>query len=92
MPDIYRAIENIYRSLAPGGTFVVFDLRTIPSGPARILNPLLWRVFYWFANWNRTGNVVESLTAVFKRAEIIETYAASVAYTALATKQPSKDG
>lgn len=90
MPDIHDAVENVYRSLTPSGAFVVFDLRTIPSGPARIVNPLLWRFFYWFANWNPDGDVVESLTAVFERTEIVETYAAGAAYTALSVKQPSK--
>ena len=87
MPAVHKAIENVSRSLAPGGTFVVFDLRTVPSGPGQIVNPLLWRFFYWFANWNPDGNVVESLTTVFEQTEIVETYAAGVAYTVLATKQ-----
>lgn len=89
MPDVRRAIENVYRSLAPGATFVVFDLRPVPSGPARLLNPLLWRFFYWFANWNPGADVVESLAAVFERVETVETYAAGVAYTAVAKKRPS---
>lgn len=89
MPDIHNAIKNVYRSLAPGGTFIVFDLRTVPAGLARIVNPLLWRFFYWFANWNPDGDVVESLTAVFEQVAVIETYAAGAAYTARATKQSS---
>ncbi|WP_222913442.1 class I SAM-dependent methyltransferase [Natrinema sp. SYSU A 869] len=87
MPDIHRAIRNVYRSLASGGTFIIFDLRTIPSGPARILNPLLWRFFYWFANWNPNGDTIDSLTAIFEQVKIVETYAAGAAYTARARKQ-----
>jgi SAM-dependent methyltransferase len=87
MPDVHRAIENVYRSLASGRTFVVFDLRTVPSRPARIVNPLLWRLFYWFANWNPDGNTIDSLTAVFEQVELVETCAAGAAYTARARQQ-----
>jgi ubiquinone/menaquinone biosynthesis C-methylase UbiE len=86
MPDIQGAVENVHRSIASGGTVVVFDLRTVPSGPARVLNPLLWRFFYWFANWNPEGDVIDSLSAVFEDVEILDTYAAGIAYTARATK------
>jgi ubiquinone/menaquinone biosynthesis C-methylase UbiE len=88
MPDVHRAITNVHRSLAPGGTFVVFDLRPVPSGPARLLNPFLWRFFHWFANWNPDGDVVESLAAVFHRVDVVETYAAGAAYIARATRTP----
>lgn len=91
MPDIHRAVENIHRSVAPGGRVVVFDLRTVPSGPARVLNPLLRRFFYWFANWNPDGAVIDSLRAVFDEATIVETYAAGIAYTVCATKQSESD-
>lgn len=89
MPDVHAAVENVYRSLAPGGRFVVFDLRTVPAGPARIVNPLLWRFFYWFANWNPDGDVLESLEGVFDRTDVVERYAAGIAYTALARKAES---
>lgn len=92
MPDVRKAVENVYGSLSAGGAFVVFDLRTIPSGPVRIVNPLLWRFYYWFANWNPDGDVVESLTSVFEQTELVETYAAGAAYTALGKKQPSEIG
>lgn len=87
MPDIRRATETVYRSLAPGGRFVVLALRTIPSGPARILNPLLWRFFRWYANWNPDGDVAGSLAAVFDECEIVDTYLAGSAYTAVCTKR-----
>lgn len=91
MPDIRKAVENIYGSIVAGGTFVVFDLRTVPSGSVRILNPLLWRFFYWFANWNPDGDVIDSLAVVFERVDIVNTYAAGVAYTACVTKQSSNE-
>ncbi len=87
MPDIQGAIKNVYRSLAPGGRFVIFDLRTVPSRPARIVNPLLWRFVYWFANWSLRGDTIDSLTATFERVEVVETYAAGAAYATRGMKQ-----
>lgn len=87
MPDIHRAIRKVYRSLAPGGTFIIFDFRTILSGPARIVNPIRWRFFYWFANWNPNGDTIDSLTDIFEQVEIVETHAAGAAYTNNVMKQ-----
>jgi ubiquinone/menaquinone biosynthesis C-methylase UbiE len=92
MPDVRAAVENVHGSLAPGGQFVVFDLRAVPGGPARVLNPFLRRLLYWFANWNPEGDVPGSLAAVFGDTAVVETYAAGVAYTAFATKQSAIDG
>ena len=86
MPDCKKAAANVYRSLAPGGRFVVFDLRSVPSGPLRILNPLLRGFLYWFANWNAECDVIDSLEDVFERVDVVETYAAGIGYTVLATK------
>jgi len=86
MPDVRAAAENAHRSLAPGGRFVVFDLRPVPTGPLRVLNPVLWRFFRTFANWNPDGDVPAALAAVFDRSEVVDTYAAGVAYTAVADK------
>jgi ubiquinone/menaquinone biosynthesis C-methylase UbiE len=90
MPDVRAAVENVHGSLAPGGQFVVFDLRAVPGGPARVLNPLLRGLLYWLANWNPDGDVPGSLAAVFGESDVVETYAAGVAYAALATKRPSE--
>lgn len=91
MPDVRAAVENVHRSLVPGGSFAVFDLRPIPSGPGRILNPLLWRFFYWFANWNPDGDVRDALAAVFAETTTVETYAAGIAYTTVGVKRPAAD-
>ena len=86
MPGIRRVVENVYTSLSPGGEFVVFDLRPVPSGPLRIVNPL-WRGFlYWFANWNREEDVLDSLEAIFDDVAVLETYMGGMSYTALARK------
>lgn len=83
MPDVHGAVENVHRLLVPGGPFAAVDLRPAPSGPARLLNPLIWRFFRWYANWNPEGDVVESLRTVFEECELVETQFAGVTYTAL---------
>lgn len=87
MPDKRTAIENVYEALADGGRFVVFDVRPIPSGVGRILNPLLRRGLAWYANWNPEGDVHGSLEAVFDETRSIETYFAGAAYSTLAIKR-----
>jgi len=86
MPDVRAAVANVRDALVPGARFVVFDLRAVPSGPARVLNPLLRRFFYWFANWNPEGDVLGSLEGTFGQVEVVEAYALGAAYTAVATR------
>ena len=69
MPDVRRAVENVHRSLRPGARLAVVDVRPIPNGPLRVLNPLIWRFFRWYANWNPDGDVVGSLESVFDRCD-----------------------
>ncbi|RQG94574.1 class I SAM-dependent methyltransferase [Natrarchaeobius chitinivorans] len=88
MPDARRAVENVYRLLAPGGTFVVFDLRRVQTGPARVFNPLLWRFLRWYANWNPENDVLEALRTVSDETDVVETYAAGVGYTVRCRKRP----
>ena len=86
MPDKYRAVSNIYRSLDDDGSLVVFDMRPVPSGPARIVNPVVRWFFEWYANWNPAGNVLEALEECFEECNVVETYFAGIGYTALARK------
>ena len=86
MPDATAAASRVADALVPGGRFVVFDLRCIPSGPLRIVNPLLSWFYRWYANWNADEDVVESLAATFEAVTVEETYAAGAAYRAVATK------
>lgn len=86
MPDPHRAVANVYSSLAPGGTLVVFDVRTVPSGPVRVLNPLLRRFFRWYANWNPDGDVPRAVGAVFDDHDVVETSFAGIGYTMVAHK------
>lgn len=86
MPDKRRAVENVYDALDDDGRFVVFDVRVVPTGPFRLLNPLLRRVLTWYANWNPEGDVETALEAVFDETRTVETYFAGAAYTTLAIK------
>jgi demethylmenaquinone methyltransferase/2-methoxy-6-polyprenyl-1,4-benzoquinol methylase len=83
LPDVERAARNVRRALAPGARFVVFDLRQIPEGPLRVLNPLLVRFFRWYANWNADDDVLAALADVFGDVEVVETYFAGANYTAV---------
>ncbi|WP_254524794.1 class I SAM-dependent methyltransferase [Natrinema caseinilyticum] len=87
MPDVRRATKTVYRSLVPGGRAAVVDVRPVPSGPARVLNPLIWRFFRWYANWNPDGDVTASIAAVFDDFEIVDTALAGTAYAAICTKR-----
>lgn len=86
MPDIAGAVRNVYGSLVPGGRFVVFDLRPVPTGPLRVVNPVLRRALAWMANWNPDGDVLDSLGSTFDAVAVVDTYAAGTAYTAVAER------
>ncbi|ADB61551.1 Methyltransferase type 11 [Haloterrigena turkmenica DSM 5511] len=87
MPDIRRAAETVYRSLVPGGRIAVVDIRSFPSGPARVLNPLVRRFLRWYANWNPDGGVVDALATVFDECEVVDTHMAGTSYTVVCEKR-----
>jgi len=87
MPDKRLVVENVYESLRDGGTFVVFDVRPVPTGPGRLFNPILRRALQWYANWNRFGDVEAAVTDVFDESAVVETYCAGIGYTLVAHKQ-----
>lgn len=86
MPDVAAAARHVHEALVPGSRFVVFDLRTIPSGPLRVVNPLLVYFYRRFANWNPDEDTLDALRRVFDDVDLQRTYAAGTAYTAVATK------
>ena len=86
MPSPERAVERVRDALVPGGRFAVFDIRLVPSGPLRIVNPLLARALHLVANWNADADVPAAAERVFGECEVVETYFAGVNYTAVATR------
>lgn len=91
MPDIEAAARRVRDTLVPGARFVVFDVRCFPSGPLRVLNPLLSRFFQWYANWNAEGDVLAALATAFDDYEVVETYFAGMNYTATTARLPASE-
>ncbi|ELY92333.1 type 11 methyltransferase [Natrialba hulunbeirensis JCM 10989] len=89
MPDAHRTVENIHRLLVPGGQLAVVDVRPTPSGPLRLLNPLIWRFFRWYANWNPANDVPGSLHHTFTECELTETAVGGTAYTMICRRAGS---
>ncbi|WP_121821179.1 class I SAM-dependent methyltransferase [Halostella salina] len=92
MPDARATARNVASLLRPGGRFVVFDLRLIPSGPLRVVNPLLSLCLRLVANWNPENDVPGALRATFDGVEAVRTYGAGTAYTAVATRAEETNG
>lgn len=88
VPDATAAARRAYDALVPGGRLVVFDVRPVQSGPLRAFNPLIWRFFRWYANWNRETDVVAALDEVFDDVTVEETYMGGTSYRAVARKAP----
>lgn len=86
MPDAEAAVRRVYETLVPGSRFVVFDVRCVPSGPLRALNPFISWFYRWYANWNPDVDVPEAVQTVFGAVEVEETYLAGTTFRALATK------
>ena len=82
MPDVRATTANVHRLLEPDAPFVVVDLGPTPNWPVRLLNPLIWRFFRWYANWSPNGDVLESLETVFADCDLLERHLAGVVYTA----------
>lgn len=86
MPDIARAVENVYSALEPGGVIGVLDLQEFRSGPATAVNPLLRGFLRWYANWNADEDVPEVIADVFGDYEQLGTYMCGTVYTLRATR------
>jgi hypothetical protein len=76
----------VYRALVPGGRLVVVDVRPVPAGPARVLNPLLRRFLRWYANWN-DDDVAAALETVFDESDVVDAGMAGTLYTVVCRKR-----
>lgn len=65
MPSAREAIEATYEALRPGGRFVVLESRELDRWPARLLNPLLRRIWAYMFAYQPTQDVFAELHAVF---------------------------
>ncbi|GAB7017169.1 class I SAM-dependent methyltransferase [Halostagnicola bangensis] len=81
MPDIERAVRNVYAGLESGGTIGVLDLQEFQSGPAKALNPLLRRFLRWYANWNTDEHVPQVIADVFGGYDQFSTYMHGTVFT-----------
>lgn len=91
MPDVRAAAAVVRDALVPDGRFVVFDLRVVPSGPLKVVNPLLSVFFRWFANWNADESVLDALEETFGAVAVVESYWTGVNYVAIAEKSGRGD-
>jgi len=87
MPSPEAAVERIWEALRPGSRLVVFDVRTFPSGPLRVVNPLLGRALRFVANWNAEADVPTAVESAFGDCEIVETHFAGLNYTVVAIRE-----
>lgn len=85
-PDVRATVENVYNTLVPGTQFVIYDLRLVPSGVARMLNPLIERFYRAVGNWNHKEDVLTELEHTFDSTTVVETFALGTNYIAVASK------
>ena len=85
-PDVRTTVENVHDALKPGARFAVYELRLVPSGPGRGLNPLIKRFYRVFGNWNDEEDVLTELERSFDGTTVLETIALGTNYIAVATK------
>ena len=84
--DVRAVVENVHDALGPGARFAVYEIRLIPSGPGRVLNPLIRRFYRAFGNWNSEEDVLEQLRDSFDGVTVVETFALGTNYIAVASK------
>ncbi|NHN60735.1 methyltransferase domain-containing protein [Halorussus sp. JP-T4] len=92
MPSPRAVAERVHEALRPGGRFVVFDVRAFPSGPLRVVNPLVRRALHLVGNWNTEADVPTAIESAFGECEVVETYFAGLNYTAVATRDLNSGG
>lgn len=85
-PDVRATVAAVYDALRPGTRFALYEIRPVPSGPARVLNPLVRAFYRLFGNWNDEEDVPDALGATFDRAEIVRAFALGTNYVAVAEK------
>lgn len=86
-PDVRAVVGNVHDALVPGGRFGLHDIRRVPSGPARALNPLVVRFYRLFGGaWNDEEDVLAELRRRFDGVELLETEALGTNYAAVAEK------
>ncbi|RBI60750.1 methyltransferase type 11 [halophilic archaeon] len=85
-PDVRATVEHVYDALKPGARFAVYEIRLVPSGPSRMLNPLIKRFYRAFGNWNDEEDVLRELERSFDGTTVVETFALGTNYVAVATK------
>jgi ubiquinone/menaquinone biosynthesis C-methylase UbiE len=69
MPEHEAAIQSVHTALAPGRRFAVLDAKPL-EGPARLLNPLIRRLFRRTTNWGPDKDVIGSLHTTFGELEL----------------------
>lgn len=84
-PDVRATVEGVRDALAPGAPFAVYDLRTVPAGPARALNPIVRRLYRAIGDWNAGEDVLDRLERTFGDVTVVETYALGTNYVAVAS-------
>ncbi|HKL28902.1 MAG TPA: class I SAM-dependent methyltransferase [Natrialbaceae archaeon] len=85
-PSVRSTIENVHHALRPGSRFGLYEIRLVPAGPGRVLNPLVRTFYRRFGNWNADEDVFEELRRSFDRTEIVRTFALGTNYVAVAEK------
>lgn len=85
-PDVRSTVENVYDVLRPGGRFALYEIRLVPSGPARALNPMILAFYRLFGRWNADEDVLQELRSTFDRTEIVRSFALGTNYVAVAVK------
>ena len=86
MPNIQAVLDTVYETLRPDTRFVLYDVRLVPTGPARIFNPLLSRSYRFFGNWNAEEDVLDELRLVFDEITVVRTFALGTNYVVVANK------
>jgi demethylmenaquinone methyltransferase/2-methoxy-6-polyprenyl-1,4-benzoquinol methylase len=84
MPDVRGVVERVHDALVPGARFALYEIRLVPSGPARVLNPLVERFYRAFGNWNTEEDVLTELRRTFDSVEEGRSFALGTNYLAVA--------
>lgn len=85
-PNVRSTVKNVHDALRPGARFAIYEIRLVPSGPARALNPMILAFYRLFGRWNADQDVLQELRSTFDRTEVVRSFALGTNYVAVAEK------
>jgi hypothetical protein len=90
-PDVRSTVENVYDALRPGAPFALYEVRPVPSGVARALDPPVRSFYRLFGNWNAEEDVLRELRSTFDGTAVVRASPRGTNHVTVSGTGPPRD-